>query len=350
MPLSTINLSSDRADFTKSLRRDEVDGLAANPTLRVLQTSSAVDLSTWDLLNERFFPKRPDVEMRVYGFYGEVCDLSFLPRLTNVRRFSADCLIKAHGIEHVASPSKLESLSVGIFDLESFDFLDGLPTSTLRELRLHATKSKRPNLVALTRLDQLRVLYLEGQQKHIEVISKLSVLEELTLRSITVADFGFLRDLSRLWYLDIKLGGSKNLSALDSMTGIKYLELWQVRGLDDISVISAMTGLQYLFLQSLPHISSIPDLSRLRALRRIYLENLQGLNDIRSLASAPALEELMHCSAERMEPVQYLDLLRSPTLRGIWVGFGSEKKNEALRTLAQEAGIEEFQRSDFVFR
>jgi hypothetical protein len=43
-------------------------------------------------------------------------------------------------------------------------------------------------------------------------------------------------------------------------------------------------------------------------------------------------------------------LLKSPTLRRLWVGFGSEKKNETLRSLARGAGIEAFQRCEFVFR
>jgi hypothetical protein len=343
-------VSSDRAVFARSLRAAEVDALAADPQLCVLQTSSPVDTATWDLLNDRFFTKRPEVELRVFGFYGSACDFKFLSRLQNVRRFSADCLMKAYGIEQVAALEQLESLTVGIFDLESFEFLEQLRTSNLRELSLCATKSKKPSLAPLARFSQLRKLYLEGQQKNIDVVSGLATLEDLTLRSINVPDLDFLRDLRQLWSLGIKLGGSKNLSALDGMAAIKYLELWQVRGLDDISVISTLTGLQYLFLQSLPHIARIPDLSRLGALRRIYLENLKGLREIRALATAPALEELMHCSAEGMQPDQYLDLLKSPTLRRLWVGFGSEKKNETLRSLAQGAGIEAFQRCEFAFR
>lgn len=344
------DLGGGRVEFTNSLRAAEIESLARDPTLRVLQTSSPVESATWDQLNQKLFSRRTDVELRVYGFLGSACDLTFLAKLHNVRRFRADCLRQARGIEQVASLEKLECLGVGVFDLENFEFLERLPTSTLRELSLCATESKKPTLAPLARFDQLQKLYLEGQQKDFGVISQLTSLEVLTLRSISVADFAFLRDLSRLWSLDIKLGGSKNLAALEDMTGIKYLELWQVRGLNDISVVSTLSGLQYLFLQSLPNISRIPDLSRLRALRRVYLENMKGLKDIRLLGSAPALEEFMHCSAEGMEPDQYRDLLTSPTLRRLWVGFGSEKKNATLRSLAERAGIEEFQRDQFTFR
>jgi len=58
----------------------------------------------------------------------------------------------------------------------------------------------------------------------------------------------------------------------------------------------------------------------------------------------------MHASAEGMELDHYSELLKKPTLRRMWVGFGSVRKNEALRQLAEQAGIEEYQRSDFTFR
>ena len=122
-----------------------------------------------------------------------------------------------------------------------------------------------------------------------------------------------------------------------------------VKGLTDISVISTMTGLQYLFLQSLRNVRSIPDLSKLTALRRIYLENMKGLQDISALGSAPALEEFIHVAAGGMEPVQYLPLLKSKTLKNLIVGLESIKKDKALQDLASQAGIFEWKLSEFAF-
>jgi hypothetical protein len=53
--------------------------------------------SVWQLLNECFFAARPDVELRVYGHYSTECDLAFAHRVANVRRFAADCLMRAKG-------------------------------------------------------------------------------------------------------------------------------------------------------------------------------------------------------------------------------------------------------------
>jgi hypothetical protein len=349
MPFTRKILSKDRVDFASSLTRHEISSLVDDPHLKILQTCDAVEPATWEMINDLLFAARPDVELRVYGFYSSECDLSFLKQLTNLRHFSADCLMRAKGVEYTAELAALQSLSIGIHSLENFDFLSGLAHSGLRKLSLGATKSKKPRLRALERFSELRKLYLEGQEKEIEVISRLPCLEDLTLRSITVNDLGFLCNLSRLWSLDIKLGGINNLSALSGMGGIKYLELWQIRSLADISVISTMHGLQYLFLQSLPHITTIPDLSKLRGLRRMYLENMKGLKDITALAKAPALEELMHCDAKGMEPKQYADLLTSKCLKRIFVGFGSNRKNQELLDQARAVGIQQFERSQFSF-
>jgi hypothetical protein len=111
-----------------------------------------------------------------------------------------------------------------------------------------------------------------------------------------------------------------------------------------------MHGLQYLFLQSLPHVGAIPDLTQLTELRRLYLENMKGLSDIGMVAKAPALEEMIHVCAQGMEPEQYVELLKSKTLKQITVGFGSARKNAVLRSLADDAGIASYEGNSFVFR
>jgi hypothetical protein len=348
MPLSDKNLSVGRVDFSTSLSVEEVDSLAADPQLAILQTSAAVESDTWDLLSERLFSERPDVELRVYGFYSKDCDLSFLPRLGNVQRFSADCLMRARGVEHLASLTNLTRLSVGIHALDSFAFLENLPRN-LTELSLGSTKSKRPSLTSLSRFRQLSKLSIAGQQKDIDVVSELHHLGVLKLFKISVDGLEFLNGLLRLWSLQIQLGGTNNLAALKGRDGIKSLELRQVRGLHDISVLSTLSGLQYLALQSVTQIRAIPDLSRLRALRRVLLDNMNGLSEIGALGNAPALEELIHTRAQGLEPEDYQTLLQSKTLKQLVVGFGSTRKNKALSDRATQAGIEPYEYSEFHF-
>jgi hypothetical protein len=246
MPLVDFPSSPDRVTFRQSLSAAEIALLVADTKLRVLQTSDVVDARTWDLLNSAFFAKRPDVELRVFSLGSKNCDLSFISHLTNVRRFSADCLIKATGTKHLSRLIDIESLSIGIRDLETFDFLREVQNSKLRRLSLMATFSKKPDLKVIEHFPFLDTRYIEGQSKNIEVLENLSLLKDLTLRSITVPSLSFLSGLSKLWSLDIKLGGIENLNHLSGLPGLKYFELWQIKGLSDLGVITMSL---YLFLQ-----------------------------------------------------------------------------------------------------
>ena len=338
-----------RIEFRESLTPTEIDELASNPDVQVLQCASSVQPETWNLLNQDLFSNRPDIELRVYGFYSSICDLSFVARLPNVRRFAADCLMNAVGAEHLSSLERLEELSVGIYGLESFDFLTALPNG-IRSLSLGATKSKKPRLDALSRFHSLRKLYIEGQQNGIAVLDELQELEEVTLRSISTPNLEYVARLPRLWWLDIKLGGIKSLSAIHGRENIKYLELWQIRDLSDINVISSLAGLQSLFLQSLRNVKCIPDLSKLSRLRRLYLENMKGLKDVTTIRHAPALEQFVHVDARNIRAEQYKDLPDKSSLQELHVGFGSKKKNQQFESLVTRSGKCKFRGNKFVFQ
>jgi hypothetical protein len=335
MPLK--RLDPTRTAFERTLTFREVEQLVSDPAVRTLQCSSPVESGTWDLLNRILFAERPEIVLRVYGFYSSVCDLSFLSTMKNVRRFSADCLIAATGIEQIATLENLEELTIDIYGLESFDFLKQVPDG-IKSLCLGVTKSKKPRLDLLSRFQSLSHLYIEGQQQGIDVLSELMKLEDLALRSITTENLDYISKLPLLWSLDLKLGGIRNLSAIADKESIKYLELWQVRGLADLSVISSLRGLQFLFLQALRNVSRIPDLSKLSKLRRLHLENMKGLQDVSAIAHAPALEEFSHFSAQNIAPQKYTDLLKMTTLKSVRVGFGSRRKNEDFAELAIRCG------------
>jgi len=71
MPFESL-LGSDRVEFKRNLSSIEVEQLVLNPKLRVLQCSTVIEPHTWDLLNESLFTRRPDIELRIYGFYSTV--------------------------------------------------------------------------------------------------------------------------------------------------------------------------------------------------------------------------------------------------------------------------------------
>jgi hypothetical protein len=138
--------------------------------------------------------------------------------------------------------------------------------------------------------------------------------------------------------LDIKLGGIRDFSSIYGNQSVKYLELWQIRGLSDLRFISSLTGLQYLYLQALRSVIDIPDLSSLTELRRLDLQNMKGLVDVSAILQAPALREFNHVSAQNICPEHYNGLLNMPTLQCVHIGLGSQRKNERFQELALRHG------------
>lgn len=330
-----------RAEFNDSASADDFRELATQPRLRVLQCSEPVRVDVWSLVNEHFCPARPDVELRVYGHYAAECDLSFARLLSNVRHFAADCLMRAASVESLAELRSLESLSLGTFELTDSSVLERLSPG-LTSLSLGGTRSKRLSLAPLGRFGSLRVLFLDGHSRDIEVLAGLPELEDVTLRSITTPDLHYLSDLPKLWSLDIKLGGIRDFRGIEGKQSIKYLELWQVRGLRSIDIVGTLSGLQNLFLQALPLVETFPELAGSRALRRIVIENLKGLRDFSALAAAPALQDFALLDGRKQAPQQLLPVLNNRRVRRISAFFGSDRKNREFSHLREECGKAEF--------
>ncbi len=347
MPVST-ELDESRAQVSDPLSRRELRRLARDPAIRVVQASQPLSPTSWRRIDETVLADRPDVQLRVYGFYSGGCDLSFVTALHHVRHFAADCLQSAENVEAIASLGALRSLSIGIFDLTSFGFLEEL-SPELETLFLGATRSKKPDLSVLGRFRSLRTLYIEGQHKNLDVISELVGLEDLTLRSITTEDLGYVSPLSSLWSFDLKLGGIKDISALSDLESLKYLEAWQVRGLSNLEVISSLSSLQNLFLQSLPRVRRLPPLDRCSSLRRVVLQNMKGLQDLSPLADAPALEEFALIQGENFQPEALAPVLANPTLVRAGARFGSEKRNREFDALVAGSGKEPFEWREFQY-
>lgn len=326
-----------RAEFDDSVTESDLRHLLELPKVRTLQCSAPVRGAVWSMLNESFFSRRPDVELRVYGHYSSECDLAFAQRMVNVRRFAADCLLQAKNIGAIAEIPDLESLSLGVFELQDFGVLETV-SANLTALSLGATRSRKPRLAPLGRFTSLKTLYLEGQSNGIEVIGQLRALEDVTLRSISTPDLRYLSPLDSLRSLDIKLGGIRSFDGIEGKETIKYLELWQIRELEDVSVLSSLPGLQNVFLQSLPRVTRLPRLEGSRALRRVVLQNMKGLGDFSALESAPALEEFVLVEGNRQQPEQLLPVLRNPALVAARAHFGSDRKNQVFARLRQAHG------------
>jgi hypothetical protein len=252
-----------------------------------------------------FLLKYPDVSLRAFGRPEGVETLEFLKHYPSVRHLEVDLyLLKSTaGIEYASE------------QLESFAFSQ--------------TKSKAHSLSFIKRFKNLTNVSLESHAKDINVLSGLQHLNALHLRSITLPDLDLIKPLVGLRALTLKLGGTKNLTALRGLPDLRYLEVWMVRGLADLSVLADMKSLTHLFLQSLTQVKELPSLSQLKSLRWVTVEALKNLTDLNGIAQAPNLEELSlwdmgHLRLPNLEP-----FVGHKTLRAAGMGLGSLKRNEA---------------------
>lgn len=295
-------------DVASPLTRDMLRPL--DPRCEVVQFRSALAEGDYRMLAD-WLRSYPAVNLRAYGSYdGSIRDLDFLRFFPGLRRFSANALYHS---------------------LESIEGLGYLPADT-QLIGLGPTR-KRLSLGPLARFSGLRRLYLEGQTKDIEVISQLTSLTSLTLRSVTLPGLALLRLLTNLRALDIKLGGTRDLSLLPAIGRLEYLELWLIRGLADLTPLASVTSLRYLFLQALKQVTELPSLSRLPELEKVWLETMKGLTDLRPLLTASGLRQVAVIDMRHLQPADVAVLAAHPRLEHLQASLGSKKKNDELHQL-----------------
>jgi hypothetical protein len=279
------------------------------PRCRVVQFRAALAPEEHERLAE-LMRHHPGVPLRAYGNYdGSIQDLEFLQHYPFLKGFQFD-----------------------LFDVPSWEGLRHLPDG-LEFLAIGQTRSRAHSLAFLSRFRGLRDLHIEGHRKGIETVGQLAELERLSLRSVTLADLSAFTSLYSLHTFELRLGGTRDLGHLPRMGRLRYLEIWQVKGLSDLAPISRLTSLQYLFLQALKGVTALPDLSALGRLRRVHLESMKGLRDLSPLLTAPRLEELALLDAPHMQPEDVACLRNHPALQRASIFMNSDRKNRRIREI-----------------
>lgn len=344
-----INDILGRYGVKNNISKREIKKLSRIKNLKVIQFVEPVkNNSVWKNIEQDILRKRPEIEVRVYGHYHTVCNLNFLEFIPSAKSFSVDCLLECKNLEKIALLENLEELSIGVYNIESFDFLNHI-SEKLTSLFIGRTKSKKPNISVIERFKNLEYLYLEGQNKGIQTISKLKNLEKIVLRSITTNNLDYLKNLEKLWSVDIKLGGIKDFNSLKDIKNLKFLEIWQVRKLLNLDFLSKLNNLQNLFIQSLPNIKEFPDLSNNTELRRIFLENLKGLDNLKSIENIKNLEDFVFWDC-KLNPKDFYPVLKNKSLKNVQAKFGSTRKNDEFDNLVSEFRKNQYKSNKFKYQ
>ncbi len=102
---------------------------------------------------------------------------------------------------------------------------------------------------------------------HLAAITSL----DLSRKSISALRTGDFNGLTALTTLDLSWNGLSNISALEDLTALTTLNLWNNIRLSDISALEKLTALTWLDL-SLSRLSDISALEKLTALTELYLK------------------------------------------------------------------------------
>lgn len=328
-----------RIELNPGWTLEEVAALTANSDLKIVQYSEhnipGVDLM--QILNEELFAYRPDVTFRIYGFYSQSGDLSDLKHMNHVEKLLIDCNRRVHGIEAAGALPGLKEFAFDVFEVESLDVLALVPT-TLQQLRIGKTKTKKTDLSVLNRFTELKTLSVNGHTTNIETIGTLSSLRSLYISGMPLKELGYLKNLTDLRELHLSFGGAENLDSLAGMESLQLLKLLRVKGLSDLTVLPELKGLRLLGIEDQPHISSLPSLENLTELQRVFLnnvnvENMEWAKTSKSLKEL-ALLQMKHINAEDIE-----SLIHHTSLERMIVHLKSAKQQKVAKQAIMAAGL-----------
>lgn len=301
-----------RATLDSPITRGRLDELPDE--VRSVQFFQPLSKSERSILSD-WLSGRPHPELRVFGTMG---------------------ISPATSLDFLEEFSFLEELEIDLIEIKSWDGLAHV-SPKLKRLSLGQTRSSALSLKILERFPRLECLSLEGQKKHIEVVSALEGLKELRLRLITLPDLTLLLPLKKLSALTISLGGTRDVSRLPEIGKLKSIELALIRGLADLNSLGSTGTLESIRLHSLKHVTALASLKNLTKLRRVYLENLRGLADLRAVADAPALRELTVFNMPQLDAEDFRCFEKHRTLRSLRISLGAglrgSPKDRAVRAM-----------------
>lgn len=135
-------------------------------------------------------------------------------------------------------------------------------------------------------------LWLEHAYIEASDLELLKNVEQLTLWNVTVPN-GFLSQLPKLWWLDIRGGSAADVSIIQGCSGLQYLQMNQIRGLPSIDGVQTLSCLRFLSLYGLSKITDLPSFETLTHLERIEIGQMKGLSTLENVLKAPNVREIL---------------------------------------------------------
>lgn len=283
-------------------------------------------------LNEACRLSGSRIQARFYGHYGTRFDAAVLRNLPAVKDLAVDSLTHIENEDEIGRLPELESLSLGVFELDRADILQTLNLGQIKRLALSETRKRNIDLAPLGQCHSLSELFINGHAKGIEATAGLPPLRKLWLSAFAKSNgLDFVAAIPALSQLTLILGGRSRLDDLASAT-VDLLQILRVRGLETLGDLSRFPALTALRVEDQLQITDI-NLNGAE-LERLWLDNCKHLSSLPGLDRQTRLREF---SASRV--ALDMDALRDrnwpPTATSVRLFAGAKKWNdEARRQLA----------------
>lgn len=276
------------------------------------------------------------IQARFYGHYGTRFDAAVLRNLPEVQNLAVDCLSNIENEDEIGQLPKLQSLSVGVFELDRPDFLQSLQLGQLTRLTVSETRKRNIDLAPLSQCRSLVDLFIHGHAKGIARIADLPALRKLTISAFAKSNgLDFVSAIPSLAQLTLTLGGRPNLDDLASAT-VEMLQILRVRGLETLGDLSRFPALTALRMEDQLQITDL-DLSG-ADLERLWLDNCKNLSSLHGLERQARLQEF---SASRV--ALDMDALRDrvwpASATSVRLFAKSKKWNDAARSQLADRGL-----------
>lgn len=206
---------------------------------------------------------------------------------------------------------------------------------------------KAADLSLLADYPNVEALLVSGDLANVDDISQLKKLSFLSLDLPAVVDLSNIHapGLKRLsLYRQLNEGFEGLISEK-----LEYLEIKEMRKLNDLLFIEKAIGLKKLYLMSLPAVEKFPDFGKLPNLYGLKVYELHKLNDIESLTRSNIKYLALTISADKLTGTKLADvLLRMEKLEGADMGLdrSSVRRETVLENALKKAGRAELLNMD----
>ena len=274
----------------ESVIRDLLGKPAGNIYKRQLLTIVKLDASNRNITKIDGIEQLPDlIHLDLHD--NQIKDITPLSNLTHLEKLN----LRNNTISDLSPISQLTRLEY--LNIHSNPTINSvIPLENLSNLQtlIMGNVPIRDEIYVLENLDHLRYLNMRScGLKDIEPFSQMTCLRYLNLYSNTkIHSIEALQNLTNLRTLilaNIPIGNE--IGYLENLSKLKYLNL-RSTDLAEISALSNLTDLEYLNLHSNPDIKSIEPLRNLASLQSLILRNVPVGNEIEILGSFPDLQNL----------------------------------------------------------